>query len=135
MLPLARRILFVEDNIDTRDFVVSILTDYEVVTAGTVAEALTLAQRGRFDLYLLDNWLPDGTGVDLTRQLRALTLRAPILFYSAVVSDVAQAEARAAGAQGYVNKPCPLEELEQAIAQLLPDVPAAPGTSANLSPT
>ncbi|HEY5883628.1 MAG TPA: response regulator, partial [Pyrinomonadaceae bacterium] len=48
------RILYVEDHEDTRDLITLVLQqrDYDVVTADTIAAALTLANGGLFDLYL-----------------------------------------------------------------------------------
>jgi CheY-like chemotaxis protein len=46
-------------------------TGCTVVAAGTVAEALDLARGQQFDLIISDIGLPDGSGVDVMRDLRA----------------------------------------------------------------
>ena len=56
---------------------------YSVLTAGSVAEGLELAKEIKFDLYILDIRLPDGTGVELCQKLRELNSEIPILYYSA----------------------------------------------------
>lgn len=101
------RILYVEDHEDTRDLVCLILQqqDYEVVTAGTIATGVGLATKERFDLYLLDSRLPDGSGVDICRELRSFDQRTPILFYSAAAYEVDKKSAFDCGAQGYLTKP------------------------------
>ncbi|HET6669693.1 MAG TPA: response regulator, partial [Pyrinomonadaceae bacterium] len=69
---LQRRILFIEDHPDTRELVTFVLeaSGYRVTSDITVAAALDLAKAGKFDLYLIDNWLPDGEGVELCERIR-----------------------------------------------------------------
>ncbi len=114
-------ILFVEDNLDTQEIVSMFLQieGYRVTSAHTVAEALTLVATQTFDLYLLDNRLPDESGITLCRWLRESDPHTPIIFYSAMAYEKDKQQALAAGAQGYLTKPCNLSELEQAIASFL----------------
>ena len=101
------RILYIEDHEDTRDMVALVLQqqNYEVITAGTMATGIGLATKEQFDLYLLDSRLPDGSGVDLCRELRSFDQRTPILFYSAAAYEVDKKSAMDCGAQGYLTKP------------------------------
>ena len=54
----------------------------EVETAQTATEALRLAESARFDLYVIDNHFPDGSGVELCRQIRGFDGRTPLVVYS-----------------------------------------------------
>jgi CheY-like chemotaxis protein len=54
----------------------------EAKAVGTAAQALSMIQTERFDLYLLDGWLPGLDGFELCRQLRAFDPHTPILFFS-----------------------------------------------------
>jgi DNA-binding response OmpR family regulator len=101
------RILYIEDHEDTRDMVSLVLQqqNYEVITAGTMAIGVGLATKERFDLYLLDSRLPDGSGTDLCRELRSFDQTTPILFYSAAAYEVDKKSAMDCGAQGYLTKP------------------------------
>jgi CheY-like chemotaxis protein len=67
------RILLVEDDEDCAEMLRLLLTSngYEVQMAGDMTSGLETAQRNGFDLMLVDLGLPDGTGTDLMRQLRA----------------------------------------------------------------
>lgn len=114
-------VLFVEDNLDTQEIVSMFLQieGYQVTSAHTAAEALRLARSQAFDLYLLDNRLPDESGIILCQQLRALDPHTPIIFYSAKAYETDKQQALAAGAQGYLTKPCNLTELEQMISAFL----------------
>src|SRR5215510_12518017 len=82
-------------------------------------EGLRLAQQQDFDLYILDNWLPDRSGVELCRSIRKFDPDTPILFYSAAAYARDIREGMRAGAQAYLVKPVFPNELRQAIAQLI----------------
>ena len=92
---------------------------YGVLTAGSVAEGLQLAKEINFDLFILDVRLPDGTGVDLCRQLREMRPGIPILYYSAY-GDAAEVES-ALGRCGdaYLKKPVCIADIENLVARLL----------------
>lgn len=117
-----RRVLCVDDDEDTCTMLCDLLglIDCEVTTAGTAAEALELiARRGRFDLYLLDNWLPGGSGVELCREIRLTDPSTPIVFYSGAGLDAEREEALAAGAQAYLVKPGDVALLVETVRRLL----------------
>ena len=101
------RILYVEDDADTREMVSLVLglANYEVVVAENSDNALLLARTIQFDLYLIDNWMPDGSGVNLCKQLREFDTSTPVLFYSGAGYDRDKRAAFDAGAQGYLTKP------------------------------
>ena len=78
-----KRILFVENDEDAWELVTLQLPGYKVVSARDFTEGLRLAKQGYFDFYILDNWLPDGTGVELCRRIREFDPHTPIVFFSA----------------------------------------------------
>src|SRR5262245_7110721 len=114
-----KSILLVEDNEDARGLTAFILNDYALSYARNFGEGLLLARRGYFDLYILDNWLPDGNGVELCRLIREFDPHTPILFYSAVACDRDILEGIRAGAQEYFVKPVRFDELKQEVARLI----------------
>jgi len=118
---MQRRILFIEDHDDTRELVKLVLesSGYAVTADVTVSAALRLASTGKFDLYLIDNWLPDGAGVDLCEQIRVFDATTPVLFYSGAVFDSDKLTAIKAGAQGYLAKPCPFADLLRTVRTLI----------------
>lgn len=101
------RVLYIEDHEDTRELVTLVLEQksYEVVTGATIESGVALAGSQQFDLYLLDSWLPDGSGLDLCRQIREFDKATPILFYSAAAYEIDRDEAMSSGAQAYLIKP------------------------------
>ncbi len=92
--------------------------DYVLRTATTAAEGLQLAQSEHFDLCLLDLRLPDGSGLELCRQIRSLHPHTPIVFYSTIAHEAYRQEALSAGAQEYLVKPQSMSALVELIAQL-----------------
>lgn len=120
-LPLYPRVLFIEDDADTRELVSFVLRreNFEVVLATDSDEALSAAGAMSFALYLIDNWLPGESGVDLCRRLREFDRSTPILFYSGAAYEHDKRAAFAAGAQGYLTKPTQIETLVQEVSHLI----------------
>jgi two-component system KDP operon response regulator KdpE len=83
---------------------------FDVLPAASVGEALDLAAVDVPDAAILDLLLPDGTGVDITRALRAYSAM-PIIVLSAVGDEEQKVEALEAGADDYVTKPFGAREL------------------------
>jgi DNA-binding response OmpR family regulator len=115
------RVLYIEDHEDTRELVTLVLEQrrYEVVTGSTIASGVELAGSQHFDLYLLDSWLPDGSGLDLCRQIREFDKATPILFYSAAAYEMDRADAIESGAQAYLIKPSAPSELSNLVTSLI----------------
>ena len=116
-----RRVLYVEDHEDTRELVTIVLRqrDFEVANAHTVDRGVRLASEECFDLYLLDSWLPDGSGLDLCRRIRKFDQVTPILFYSAAAYEADKNMALSAGAQAYLIKPSQTSELCDLVSSLI----------------
>ena len=114
-------ILYVEDDQDTRELVALMLagSNYKVVPAETHDDALLLARANQFDLYLIDNWLPGGSGIDLCKKLREFNSWTPILFYSGAAYERDKQQALDAGAQGYLVKPVDNDELIEEVSRII----------------
>ena len=117
----ARRVLYIEDHEDTRELVTLVLEQksFEVVTGATIASGVALAESQKFDLYLLDSWLPDGSGLDLCKQIRQFDTATPILFYSAAAYEIDRDQALKSGAQAYLVKPTHPQELCRLVESLI----------------
>jgi DNA-binding response OmpR family regulator len=113
-----KRILFVEDHEDAWEIVELSLVECKLTFARNFESGLRLARRGYFDLYILDNWLPDGSGIDLCRAIREFDPYTPILFYSAAAYERDIQEASRSGAQAYLVKPVNFDDLERMVAKL-----------------
>jgi two-component system, OmpR family, response regulator len=115
------RVLYIEDHEDTRELVTLVLEQrsYKVVTGSTIKSGVALAGSQQFDLYLLDSWLPDGSGLDLCRQIREFDKATPILFYSAAAYESDKDLAIQSGAQAYLIKPSQPSELCNLVTALI----------------
>jgi DNA-binding response OmpR family regulator len=115
------RVLYIEDHEDTRELVTLVLEQksVEVVTGSTIAAGVDLAGSQKFDLYLLDSWLPDGSGLELCKRIREFDQATPILFYSAAAYEMDREEALKSGAQAYLVKPSHPSELCHLVTSLI----------------
>ena len=101
------RVLYVEDDADSREMIGALLkfSRIEAKAVATAAEAFQLMAGERFDLYLLGTSLPDLSGFELCRQMRASSPQTPILFYSGAAYESDKQRGIEAGANCYVAKP------------------------------
>ena len=113
------RILLVEDHVDTLRTLARLLRDagHAVTTAASMGAALEAAAAEEFDLVVSDVGLPDGSGLDLMRQLRQhRPVRGIALTGYGMESDVAGS--LEAGFVRHLTKPVEYSELEEAIEQV-----------------
>jgi DNA-binding response OmpR family regulator len=121
MSPAKRRILCVEDNAEDCELLKTYLEleDYEVVFAHTMADGFHKAKSERFNLYLIDERLPDGLGSTLTRQIRVFDSKTPLIFYSASAYESDIQRGLDAGAQVYITKPSDPNQVIEVIKTLI----------------
>ncbi|HEX8080256.1 MAG TPA: ATP-binding protein [Jatrophihabitans sp.] len=109
----AGRILLVEDNVDMRDYLSRLLRadGWQVEAVGSVDEAL--AAGAVPDLVLSDVMLPDRSGVELIKLMRAnpMLMRIPAILLTARAGAESAAEGLRAGADDYIVKPFAAPEL------------------------
>jgi DNA-binding NarL/FixJ family response regulator len=115
-------VLLVEDDPIVRAWVREALAESEFRVAGeaaTAAEALELAARRTPALLLVDQNLPDGTGTELVRLLRARRLSVPAVVMTAGPTSGLNETAREAGAEATVVKSPRGEDLVGALRTVL----------------
>lgn len=112
MTELETLVLVVEDEPQMRKFIRASLSShgYRVVEAERTSDAVSLLTSHNPAIMLLDLGLPDGDGVELTRQLREWT-RVPIVVLSARGREDDKISALDAGADDYLTKPFAVNEL------------------------
>jgi DNA-binding response OmpR family regulator len=115
------RILCIDDDLEACDLVKTYLglEGFEVVLAYTLAEGLSKAKAESFDLYLINERLPDGSGVDLAHQIRDVDLETPIVFLSASAYAGDIQRGLDAGAQAYITKPAAPETVIETLRNLI----------------
>ena len=126
MQTLNARILYIEDDPDSRELVSFVLSSYgyRVVATENPDHAVRLASSECFDLYLIDNWMPGCSGVQLCQKLRQFDSKTPILFYSGAAFETDREVAFSSGAQGYLTKPVDNHELVHEVSHLISRYPA-----------
>ena len=122
-----RTILLVEDERSIAEPLAAALDreGFGTEIAGTVAEALEKAERLGPDLVLLDLMLPDGSGYEVTRELRARS-QVPIVMLTARGDEADRILGLELGADDYVVKPFSAREVAARIRAVLRRAQAAP---------
>ena len=98
-----KRILCIEDQLDTCELVAAVLGGYEVITAHSVEEARELYNDAKFSLILLDFRLPDGDGIKFCEEIRGKDFLTPIIIISND-PDLTDIQVRIAGGQKLIKK-------------------------------
>ena len=121
---MSRRILVIEDHEENRRIMRDLLTSagYEMIEAVTGEDGVTLAERERPDLILMDIQLPGIDGYETTRRIKANpALRAiPIIAVTSYALSGDDVKAREAGCNDYVTKPFSPRALLAKIREHLP---------------
>jgi len=115
------KLLVVEDEALLRHHLFSRLSEsgHVVEAVANAEEALYQAEQFNHDLAIVDLGLPGMSGLDLIRQLRSQGKTFPILILTARGNWQDKVEGLAAGADDYVVKPFPFDELEARLNALL----------------
>ena len=118
------RVLFVDDDEDACEMLSLLMRScgIDATCVQSAVEARALIREQRFDLFVLDGWLPGIDGFELCRQIREFDSDTPILFYSGAAYDTDKQMGLAAGANAYITKP-DVDGLIKTIA----DLTAKPG--------
>ncbi len=112
-------ILVVEDELSVRQFVQNTLSDYHVLVAKTVSEAMNQISASPIDLMVLDLQLGAEDGLTVARNLRAQSPHAAIVILTGHGSLKSAIHAIELGAQAYLLKPIRPDELRQVVKEQL----------------
>ncbi len=115
----SHRLLVVDDHEVVRQGLVAMLDrrpGFEVVAeAGTVAEAIEAARRFKPDLVVMDVRLPDGSGIEACREIRAELPETRVVMLTSYPDEEAVFSAIVAGASGYLLKQVRARDLVSAL--------------------
>lgn len=130
----APQVVIVEDDAQIRRFVRTSLEaeSYRVAEAETRKRGAIEAGTRKPDLVIVDLGLPDGSGIDVIRDVRAWS-SVPILVLSARVDERDKIDALDAGADDYLTKPFGTGELLARVRAMLRRSARAPGGSIDVS--
>ncbi|WP_380058321.1 response regulator transcription factor [Falsihalocynthiibacter sp. SS001] len=118
---MARKILIVEDDAETRNYLTKALGEagFVVETAANGKDGLFLAIRNEYDLILLDRMLPELDGLAVLKSLRAAGNSTPTLMLTAMSAVEERVRGLREGADDYLVKPFSFDELSARIEALL----------------
>jgi len=112
---MSNKVLVIEDEPDIRKTLEYNLTreGFDVSGCGSIKEAKKLIEIPNFSIILLDLMLPDGSGLDLCREVKSnsLTEDIPIIILTAKDDEVDKVVGFELGADDYVTKPFSVREL------------------------
>jgi len=116
-------ILTVDDSASIRQAIkIALLGEgYEVVEAANGSEGLSKADASRFSLIITDLNMPVMDGLTMIRRLRAMPSQAgvPVLFLTTESDTEIKAQAKAAGATGWLTKPVLPDQLVRVVTKVL----------------
>ena len=112
---MSQKILIIEDEPDIRKTLEYNISreGYEVTSASSLSEARQSLELSSFSLLLLDFMLPDGSGLDLFRELKQDKSKSsmPVIILTAKDDEVDKVVGFELGADDYVTKPFSVREL------------------------
>ena len=116
---MANIFLLEDDMILSKGISIALKKDEHTVTAVYgYLEALQKYQNQKYDLFLLDINLPDGSGLEFCRKIRE-TSEIPVLFLTANDTEEDMLDGFSAGCDDYISKPFPLEVLRKKVQAVL----------------
>jgi DNA-binding response OmpR family regulator len=117
--PLKLNILVVDDDKDLAAIMkLSLKKKHEVYLSHTLDEARSCMCANCIHLLLLDNRLPDGSGLDFIPEIRQKYPDAKIVMLSADIPLYVEKPAIAAGARGFISKPFDVHIIDNMIISL-----------------
>lgn len=110
----SKTVLIVDDSKLDQQLLSQVLsrkTSHKIISANNANDALTLLQQNPIDLILLDNMLPDRSGLDVLKEIRAThnAMNLPIIMITGKTETSDVVEALQAGANDYIAKPVNFE--------------------------
>ena len=118
---MSAHILLVEDDTFLREGLIELLTNesYKITAAENAKKAKVYLNTADFDLVILDVRLPDGSGLDICREIRTDGKTVPVLFLTACDDENEIVTGLDSGADDYVTKPFGIKVLLSRIRALL----------------
>jgi two-component system nitrogen regulation response regulator NtrX len=131
-------VLVVDDEADIRALIDEILSEegYQVTVAGNASEARSARDEDKFDLVLLDIWMPDTDGISLLREWSEPgDLDCPVVMMSGHGTVDTAVEATRLGAFDFVEKPLSLAKLLRTVERAIDASKKQPGSARSLLPS
>lgn len=122
------KILIVEDLSETRRWLIEIVSaafpDCDIHEAASMRAGIAQSAARDYDVALIDLGLPDGSGLDVLRNLRLMRHDTVCVVTTVMGDDASIVGALSAGAQGYLLKEQPQDLLIRQLKQMAEGIPA-----------
>ncbi|MBC7839402.1 MAG: response regulator [Nitrospiraceae bacterium] len=111
------KILVVNDEESIRALLQKVLAGQQrtIVLAEEGRKAIEMFRRERPDVTILDLRMPDVSGLNVLKEIRAMNPSATVIIYSGMAGGTAEQQARALGVSDFIEKGCSLRPLGQAL--------------------
>jgi DNA-binding response OmpR family regulator len=116
-----KKVLIVEDDSFLQGLAANKLekSDFDVTTTNDGEEALTMLDKQKFDVILLDLMLPDISGFDILKNMKESNKKVPVIVFSNLSDDANIKKAISLGANEYLIKSnFTLEELVEKVKKI-----------------
>jgi len=120
-MDMSRRILVVEDDADTAEYILKGLREdgYTVEHVADGRDGLYLATSSSFDAIVMDRMVPGMDGLSVVRALRAAGVDTPIIILSALGQMDERVKGLKSGGDDYISKPFGYSELSARLVNLM----------------
>ncbi len=116
-----KKVFIFDDNKDLLELCTIVLEEagYQIKTSTTSNDIIQQVAEYQPDIIFMDNWLPDISGIEATRQLKADKdlKNIPVIYFSA--NNNVSALAKEAGADDYLSKPFDISSLEDIVKKFV----------------
>jgi DNA-binding NtrC family response regulator len=119
-----KHIIFIlEDSTYQRDQIIETLkqADRKIIYAGSIRKAQNLydSNTSAIDLFILDLKLPDGNGMEFLKRVRETLHDTPVIITSTKITDTIREQAQELRVNTFFEKPVIMDNLEQAVSNVL----------------
>ncbi len=123
-MPALHLLLIDDEEAFRRTFTETLASQgYTIDVCASGAEALQMLPKTRFDVVILDQLMPDLTGLDLAKRMRGVRDDLPIILVTGYRGPLLDQEARAAGIDQILPKPLDFRRLAEALHAALTATP------------
>jgi CheY-like chemotaxis protein len=126
-------VLYVDDELAVRELMARMLKlkGLAVHTAGDGRSALLLLEHYKPDIIVTDIIMPDMNGLEMSREVRRLCSKIPIIIASAYLHEQYLLELKSLGISHFIQKPIQVEKLVASIATCCLEAGICPGPDAH----
>jgi two-component system response regulator (stage 0 sporulation protein F) len=115
------KVLIIEDMQEIREMLAVFLSKkgFTALSAALGEEGVSLTRQHKPDIVLIDIRLPDLNGIEVLKKIREFDKDIKIVMLSGLTTEDLEAEARQAGASGFLSKALGIEEISKVISDMI----------------